>query len=252
MEERKLREIEYYNQEAMGAKDDKKEAGSLVQFNPFFLASYRFLQNSLSGGNQHKKVLDYGCGTGVHLSWLAERFQNVTGVDLSQASINKALANKPANVELVVGDCENLPFANEAFDVVFDGGTFSSLDFEKALREIHRVLKPGGLLAGIETLGHNPLTNIKRKLNILLGKRTSWAGDHIFKMQSLEVVKKYFNIQELRFFHLISWVAFPLVWFPGGKVLLKCLEGLDHVLITLVPPLKKYSFKVVFVLKKYD
>lgn len=250
MEERKQKEIDYYDREAREISGNKKEAGSLMKFNPLFLTSYRFLKNYLTEGNQHKKVLDYGCGTGVHLSWLAERFQNVTGVDLSQASINKASANKPGNVELVVGDCENLPFANEAFDVVFDGGTFSSLDFEKALQEINRVLKPGGLLIGIETLGHNPLTNIKRRLNILLGKRTSWAGDHIFKMQSLEVVKKYFEIKELRFFHLVSWVAFPLMRFPGGKLLLKGLEGLDQALITIFPFLKNYSFKIVFILTK--
>lgn len=249
MEERKLKEIEYYDRQAGEESADNKEAGSLAEFDPFLLGSYQFLRNYLKD-NKDKTVLDYGCGTGCHLPWLAKSFNKVTGIDLSQNSLDKAQKLSSGAV-LVLGDCEKMPFPNESFDVVFNGGTFSSLDLDVALKEIHRVLKPNGLLAGIETLGHNPLTNFKRKINKFLGKRTSWAESHIFRIEDLERVKKYFNIRELQFFHVTSWAAFPFLRSSGGKLFLKLLEKLDHFLLSTLPFLKKYSFKIVFLFQKH-
>jgi len=255
IEERKLKEIEYYDAEAKSSSGSSKEAGSLQTFDPFFLESYQFVKRVLEKGYEQKTVLDYGCGSGIHVSWLAKAFNKVVGVDLSQNSLAKAkeivkkegIENK---VSLIVGDCENLEFPEGSFDVVFDGGTFSSLELDIALRQIHRVLKPGGLLVGIETLGHNPITNLKRKLNEVLGKRTSWAAHHIFKVQDLELVKKYFDIVQVRFYHITSWAAIPFLNLPGGKVFLKFLETVDHLLIKTFPFLKKYSFKIAFVFSK--
>ncbi|MDD2696910.1 MAG: hypothetical protein PHE52_02000, partial [Candidatus Pacebacteria bacterium] len=106
--------------------------------------------------------------------------------------------------------------------------------------------KPDGVLIGIETFGHNPLTNLKRKINKLIGKRTGWAAEHILRMEDLERAKSYFNKIEVHFFHLISWLAFPFLNLPGGKLLLKLLEFIDKILLRL-PFLRKYAFKVVFV-----
>ena len=43
-------------------------------------------------------------------------------------------------------DVEALEFPDNSFDIVFDSGTFSSIELEKGLQEIHRVLKPGGVV----------------------------------------------------------------------------------------------------------
>ena len=84
-------------------------------------------------------------------------------------------------------NAEELEFPDNSFDIVIDGGTFSSLRLDVALKEIARILKPEGTVIGIETLGHNPLTNIKRVWNVARGTRTKWAADHIFKMRDLNV-----------------------------------------------------------------
>ncbi len=254
MEERKLIEIKYYDREAGQAGDFKKELGSSSSFDLFLLESYQFLKNFLQNGNENKNVLDYGCGTGVHLPWLSKSFKEVTGIDLSQNSLRivekRIESENLKNVKLVLGDCEKTEFQGEFFDTVFDGGTFSSLDLNNALKEIHRILKSGGMLIGIETLGHNPLANFKRKINKILGKRTAWAESHIFKLDDLDVVKRSFDIVELRFYHIISWPVFPFLNWSGGKILLKSLESLDHILLKTFPFLKKYSFKIVFILRK--
>jgi len=109
-----------------------------------------------------------------------------------------------------------------------------------------QALKPDGFLIGIETLGHNPLTNLKRKINVLLGKRTKWAAEHIMKTEDIENAKNYFGKTEIYYFHLISWLAFPFMGLPGGNLLLKLLEIKDGILLK-IPFLRKYAFKVVFV-----
>jgi len=102
-------------------------------------------------------------------------------------------------------------------------------------------------LIGIETFGHNPIANLKRKINKIFKKRTGWAESHIFQLRDLEEAKKYFNKIEVHFFHILSFLSFPFLDLPGGKILLKLLEILDKLLLNL-PFLRKYSFKVVFIL----
>ncbi|KPJ55304.1 hypothetical protein AMJ47_00285 [Parcubacteria bacterium DG_72] len=242
MEERKQKEIEYYNKKA---KEQLGTEGDFEGFNSFVLASYRFLKEKTQDLIKDKKVLDYGCGNGIHSSWLAKSAQKVIAIDLSGKSLNIA-RGRVTKVKFLKMDCENLDFENNSFDVVFDGGTFSSLDIEKAFSEIARVLKPDGCLIGIETFGHNPLTNLKRKINKKTGRRTEWAAEHIFKAKDLDLAKKFFKEIQIYYFHMISWLAIPFLNFPGGKILLRFLEAVDSL---LKPFFKKYSFKIVFIFK---
>jgi len=196
MEKRKQKEIEYYDKEAEQSSDEAKESGSRGGFNPFSLSSYNFLKEFLKNKCQGKQILDYGCGTGVHSVWLAEYGVKVTGIDLSTKSLVAAKerikkTRRDDNIEFLIMDCEKMDFADNSFDIIFDGGTFSSIDLNKAYPELSRVLKPEGFLIGIETFGHNPFTNFKRRINKLMGKRTGWAAEHIFKTNDL---KKQENI----------------------------------------------------------
>lgn len=254
MEERKQKEIQYYDQKAKAQLEiSEDQKGDFEGFDPFLLSSYNSLKEYLKDKCQGKAILDYGCGNGVHAWWLAKYGGNVTAIDLSEKSLE--IAKKKAEKEGVLQkikfikmDCEELDFPDKFFDIIFDGGTFSSLDLDKAFLELKRVLKPGGFLIGIETFGHNPLTNLKRKLNKLSGKRTEWAASHIFKESDFKKAKNYFGKIEVKYFHLVSWAVFPFLKLPSSRSVLKILEFIDRVLLVL-PFLKKYSFKVVFVFR---
>jgi len=163
MEERKRKEIEYYDEQVKYFGESSLST----------LGSFRFLYRLAAPLCEDKKVLDYGCGSGAHTGFLAQHANEVVGIDLSEASLKVAegLSHKRDDrqgsetgqkVRFLKMDCEALKFPNGSFDVVFDGGTFSSLDFHKALAEITRVLEPNGVLVGIETFGHNPLANLTR------------------------------------------------------------------------------------------
>jgi len=254
MEQRKQKETEYYDKKAEERLIFNEKKGDFEGFSPFLLESYKFLQKIAKNKIENKTVLDYGCGNGIHSDWLVKLAKKVVAIDLSEQSL-KIAKQKAKQVEFLLMDCESLDFLDNSFDVIFDGGTFSSLDLNRAFPEIARVLKPNGCLIGIETLGHNPLTNFKRKVNKIIGKRTKWAESHIFKMKDLKLAEKYFQKTDLYFFHLISWLAFPFLKLPGGKFLLKLFEKLDSLILFIFPFLKRYSFKIVFVFsnpKKYE
>jgi SAM-dependent methyltransferase len=256
MEERKQKEIQYYDEKA----EVLMKQGSLVGtegdfegFKPNDLSSFSFCYKLLEENCKRKKVLDYGCGNGVHTVFLAKTgAEKIIAIDLSEKSMEIAREKAKREgveekIEFLAMDCEKTDFPDNSFDVIFDGGTFSSLDLNKAIPELARILKSSGVLIGIETFGHNPLTNLKRKINKATGKRTGWAAEHILRMDDLKMIKSYFNDINVSYFHLISWAAFPFLRFPGGKYFLKFLGLLDKIFLS-VPFLKKYAFKVAFVL----
>src|SRR4030042_3147639 len=257
METRKQKEIEYYDKQAENwLKDNpnKIQEGDFEGFNPLVLSSFQFLYKLL-GRNCHKKtVLDFVCGNGVHSVFTVKMgAEKVVGIDLSEVSLKiaRARAKKEGvldKIEFLAMDCEKMDFSDNSFDVILDGGTFSSLDLNKTYLELFRVLKPGGILIGIETFGHNPFTNLKRKINKLIGKRTGWEAEHIFKTKDLKEAEKYFDAIKVYHFHLISWLAFPFLNLSGGKILLKILEVIEKPFLK-IPFLNKYAFKVVFIFK---
>jgi ubiquinone/menaquinone biosynthesis C-methylase UbiE len=94
-------------------------------------------------------VLDLGCGTGRLLNRLANQFPEITGtgLDLSPQMLRIARQNNRHRPRLIYleGNAENLPFAEEQFDAVFN--TISFLHYpqpDEVLKEVARVLSPGG------------------------------------------------------------------------------------------------------------
>jgi len=98
------------------------------------------------------RVADIACGTGI----LADRIERdlhpaqVYGVDMSEGMLNQARA-RSTNVRWLRGPAEQLPFDDGALDTVVTTSAFHFFDQPAALRELHRVLSPGGL-AAVSTL----------------------------------------------------------------------------------------------------
>jgi SAM-dependent methyltransferase len=97
-----------------------------------------------------KRVLDVGSGNGYVLSRYARHGARVCGVDLTATAIDLCrrrfrLMNLPGH--FVVGNAERLPFADGSFDCVCSMGVLHHTpDTPKAVREVYRVLRPGGRL----------------------------------------------------------------------------------------------------------
>jgi demethylmenaquinone methyltransferase/2-methoxy-6-polyprenyl-1,4-benzoquinol methylase len=97
------------------------------------------------------RVLDAACGTGdLALADLRAGAAEVTGVDFSERMLERA-RRKSAAIEWVSGDLLALPFRDGSFDAATVGfGVRNLADLELGLRELRRVLRPGGRLAILE------------------------------------------------------------------------------------------------------
>jgi ubiquinone/menaquinone biosynthesis C-methylase UbiE len=93
-------------------------------------------------------VLDVGCGQGIDLVEYARVGARVSGIDLTPRHVELARSHLAAlglTATVVQGDAERLPFAEASFDVVSSNGVLHHTpDMPAALREIRRVLRPGG------------------------------------------------------------------------------------------------------------
>jgi SAM-dependent methyltransferase len=98
-----------------------------------------------AGDLRGRKVLDIGCGTGRILSTLVRRYQiQGWGVEASTAMLEVARAQVPSTVELWQATAEALPFSEAFFERVYLTMVIHLLNRPVALREIWRVLVPGG------------------------------------------------------------------------------------------------------------
>ena len=94
------------------------------------------------------RLLEVGCGMGTDLLQFARGGAKVTGVDLTPRSIEisrQHLAVYGERGDFAITDGENLPFADESFDVVYSNGVLHHTpDTAGAVREVHRVVRTGG------------------------------------------------------------------------------------------------------------
>ncbi|MDX6426554.1 MAG: demethylmenaquinone methyltransferase / 2-methoxy-6-polyprenyl,4-benzoquinol methylase [Gaiellaceae bacterium] len=97
------------------------------------------------------RVLDAACGTGdLAIADLKAGAGKVTGLDFSEKMLERARA-KNTEIEWLRGDMLALPFADETFDAATVGfGVRNVEDLALGLRELRRVLRPGGRLAILE------------------------------------------------------------------------------------------------------
>jgi SAM-dependent methyltransferase len=93
-------------------------------------------------GIAHPRVIEVGCGSGYYSEVLATLLPdtiNYTGIDYSEAMIARARAHYPSTA-FEVADATRLPYANAAFDIVFNGVSLMHIiDYQATIREAARV-----------------------------------------------------------------------------------------------------------------
>jgi ubiquinone/menaquinone biosynthesis C-methylase UbiE len=119
-------------------------------------------ERRLDNNGRSVRTLDLGCGIGSLHRHLEGAFSTLAGCDVSAEAISRARQNHP-NVSYRVSASRQLPYEDHAFDLVFASCVLHHVpvnEWSGFLREMHRVLRPGGVGCVIEHNPWNPLTRL--------------------------------------------------------------------------------------------
>jgi len=145
--------------------EDSDDAGSLFEYFRH-LFPYAEAARRIPGAT---RVLDVGCGAGYGTQYLSATVSDITGTDMSEQALAYAQANYPG-IRFVPASGDSLPFASASFDAVVSFQVIEHIADAKAyVRELHRVIRPGGLLY---------LTTPNRRLRLLPFQRP-WNPYHM-------------------------------------------------------------------------
>src|SRR5687768_6218880 len=99
-------------------------------------------------------ILDLGCGRGLIAEFFTSLGGRVTGIDITRAA--RWSESAEGGPGFVCGSVEELPFRDDAFDIVVSCSTLQYVDQPRVFAEIIRVTRGGGMVLLHENMPHNP------------------------------------------------------------------------------------------------
>lgn len=200
----------------------------------------------LAGGAD---VLEYGCGNATRSRELASVARSVTGIDISDVAIAEAQCNASRdnldNVRFRVANAEDMPFDDMSFDLVFGRGIVHHLDVERSMREVARVLRPGGAALFFEPLGHNPVLNAYRAGT----PQARSVDEHPLVAGDFKIARRHFGDVDATFYGLTTILSVPWRDTPTGDAVLRTARIVDRALFSL-PGVKWLAWHCAMELRK--
>ena len=244
LSEKNIREKEFHN------RLQSKSKGRFE--NIFYKAIYNANEDFfdyLKINSINSNILDYGCGIGQSLQEVVKfNPKKIFGIDISEVSIQKAkdtIQKSNSNVELLVDNCEKTKFNDSTFDIIYGSGILHHLDISLCLKEMHRILKPGGRFLFIEPLGTNPMINFYRKLT----PNSRSKDEHPLINDDFELIKSNFNKLQIKYYGFFTLIFFPLYTTPKKSFNFKILKKIDQFLFKF-DIFKKFAWSVLIIAEK--
>lgn len=191
----------------------------------------------------HDRALELGSRCWVKWLEAAGNFPSeFVCINISQRELNvgiEAARHTRLQPRFEIMDAHQLAFPDGHFDVVFGTGMLHHLELERALGEIRRVLKPGGVMLFLEPQDNNPIGRIVRRLTP--AARTE--DEMPFVSSTLALLKRYFDCT----FHFEQLAAVPVgvmsafLFRDPDNVATRAAFSLDEWLLTAVPTLGPYA-----------
>jgi len=166
-------------------------------------------------------------------------------INISEAEIEKGeiqAREQGLDIRFHLMDAHALEFPDDYFDVVYGFGILHHLNYEQALKEIHRVLKPTGKMIFNEPLDMNPVAQLVRAAT----PRARTVDEEPIRYRHLPLFKKYFDVK----FNVYELTSVPVgvmtyaVGMPKGNSVVKAAFDLDG-LISRLPGVRFWFRKVI-------
>ena len=205
------------------------------------------------GSLEGKSILDIGSGLGVASLIFAERGAEVHAMDISSERLGKVeeLFEREGVSDLLTvheSGAESMDIADGSIDFVFTRSVLIHTDLEKAVVEIRRVLKAGGIGVFVEPMTGNPFVNFYRRY---LGPKEWRSITRYFDEERLSVVRGEFPGMRERRFYFVGFFAFIFQFlFRSPRMFEMSLwftELVDGLLLRLFPFLRRHCWFTVMV-----
>lgn len=207
----------------------------------------------LLGPVEGRHILDCGCGAGDLALELTRDGARVTGFDLSPESV-RLMGARAARLQVpaplgLVSVMETMPFPDATFDAVVGKSILHHVDVAASLREVHRVLKPGGNAVFIENQVTNPVLRFAR--NKLTGRfgvaRLGTIDEHPLEHADYVGARATFpdltlHYPDFRFFGLFSR---NVLRYERALWLARALGKADEAIYRRIPPARRYGYHVI-------
>ena len=213
------------------AQEVEHSIGFIHQKHDFFTRSKALhllqLVRAHLGDPSELSILDVGCGVGATDALIAPHFHSVRGVDVAAGVLEKAGHANPG-VDYVAYDGSTLPFEQDTVDVSFAICVLHHVDpaaRQRFVAEMHRVTRPGGLIAIFEHNPWNPLTRLAvarcefDEDVVLLGIR---EVERLMEVNQVDVVER-------RFILFLPWLMSLSQMFD--RLLARVPLGAQHVVV---------------------
>jgi len=253
LDDRKRKELEFHDMHRDPAQKKQHDSdtfeklyGNYKYYNTTRLSN-EYIAAWLRAHVPGKIFLDYACGDGNSAIAAAKAGAKFAlGLDISRVSVENATrtAEKEGVADrcrFVQADAENTHLPNDCVEVVMCNGMLHHLDLSYAFPELRRIMAPGGVLLAVEALDYNPAIKLYRMMTPAM--RTEWEAAHILSLKDVRFGKRFFDVGEVRYWHLTSPVAANL------PVLLPLCNAVDG-LLTRVPLIRLMAWIFTFELWK--
>lgn len=242
------REISFHEDQALRRRFTLKTAEDYAFDLDGYLSHESWIKDGIEklGDLKGKLLLDLGCGHGMASVVFATQGALVTAMDISAGYVAEATQRAKSHgvrINGVVGCGELLPFKDEAFELIWGNAILHHLDIRFAVREVMRVLKPGGVAVFCEPIN----------MSFILKLARNWFSpkDHTSDEQPL-------GFEEIKMMKEISpgleWQGHQLLGSFGKivrmKILASSFDFVDKVTLGMFPFAKKFCRYGMFKLNK--
>jgi ubiquinone/menaquinone biosynthesis C-methylase UbiE len=192
------------------------------------------------------KVLEIGAGTGSHTGIIYKTGAHVVAQDISEVSLKVLRVKIGGSVEIIASDMQSIPIIDRTFDFIVCCNVLSYGCPEAVNKEIFRLLKPGGSLLIMDSISHNYIYRLNRRIHYYRVNRTKSTLKRVPSFSRIKQFSERFESSMCLYFGSYYWFVIPLKYLFGRRLAFRI-----NTILEKIKPNGLSSFKFILVCEKY-